>query len=98
MTKIQKIKIFSLLFFAVFLVSTGASQAALAVTDPNGNIIIDEPDISLSPERIKEKEDEQHKDNLVKVAMIIVVIVAVGSVFYFNKSTLLKQNNHSRKK
>ncbi|MGB4762072.1 MAG: hypothetical protein WBP12_01785 [Candidatus Saccharimonas sp.] len=98
MIKVYSVKILSFILFSSFLVSPVLSQAAFAETDPNGNIIIDEREVSLSPERVQEKKDEQLKDNLIKVATITVIIIAAGSVLYFNKSKLSKRKKYSRKK
>ena len=98
MVKVHKIMILSLLLLASFLVSAGLSQATFAETDPNGNIITTERDISLSPERLQEKKDEEQEDDLIKVATTIVVIIAVSAVLYFNKGKVFKQHKRSRKK
>ena len=97
MIKLHKIRVLLVFTVALLAVSGSNVPSAQATTDDNGHIIIEEPDIRQTPQEIQQKKDEKTRQDVVE-AVVIIALIAVGLVVYFNKNRLFKHKKHSRKK
>lgn len=90
MIKLGKVNLAILISLALLAFSISPGQVAMAATDPDGRIII-EDNAPLN-------NSKQTPDEFLILFIILVAIVILGSILYINRNKLFKHKKHSRKK
>lgn len=91
--------ILSICLSILSIATLGANAPVLAVTDPNGNVIIEE---SVKPVASKEVQDRKNREFIemivIPIAAVFVVIGSLGLMLYLYRTKIFKHKKQARKK
>lgn len=60
--------------------------------------IVDEADLSQTPQQSQERKDREYKEMAIKIIVVVSAVIVLGSILYFNRNKLLRQKKRFLKK